>query len=151
MSVVVTEQDGTLTVGVSGAITEASSFADVIEKARDRVVVDLHGVERVNSYGVREWINFIKALAEKNTRVVLDQVSIPMVRQMNMIPQVRHKAEVRTVFAPYYCETCDDERAIALAPGAKDAPETAPCPTCGAAMEFDDVPTAFFAFRKDDP
>jgi anti-anti-sigma regulatory factor len=149
VSVDVKEEGGTIKIGVVGAITESSDFKPAIERAGGTVVVDLKGVDRVNSYGVREWIHFMKALADKKARVVLDHVSIPMVRQMNMIPQVRHQAEVRSIFAPYYCESCDDERAIALPAGAKEAPEHAPCPTCGKQMEFDDVPTAYFAFLKD--
>jgi anti-anti-sigma regulatory factor len=149
VNVVVNEQNGTVTVGVTGAITEHSDFKPALERASGTVVVDLKGVERVNSYGVREWIAFMKALADKTAHVVLDQVSIPMVRQMNMIPQVRHRAEVRTIFAPYYCDDCDDERAIALAAGATTAPEHAACPKCGAQMEFDDVQPAYFAFLKE--
>ncbi len=137
-------------VVVRGAITEATDFAAALAPGPTHVVVDLSGVDRVNSFGVREWIRFLNALVAAGMRCALDGVSVPMVRQMNMIPQARDGAEVRTIYAPYYCPACDDERTVKLASGARAAPDHAPCPTCGAEMEFDDVPDAFFAFLASD-
>lgn len=137
-------------VAVCGAITEAADFSAALAPGPRRVVVDLSGVDRVNSFGVREWIRFLKALKDVGVGYALDGVSVPMVRQMNMIPQARGGAEVRAIFAPYYCPACDDERALRLAAGARSAPAHASCPTCGAQMEFDDVPEAYFAFLADD-
>ncbi len=137
-------------VAVRGAITEATDFSAALAPGPRRVVVDLSGVERVNSFGVREWIRFLKGLKDVGVGCALDGVSVPMVRQMNMIPQARGGAEVRAIFAPYYCHACDDERTVRLAAGARSAPEHAPCPTCAAQMEFDDVPEAYFAFLTGD-
>lgn len=137
-------------VAVRGAITEAADFSAVLTPGPRHVVVDLSAVDRVNSFGVREWIRFLKALQGLGVRCALDGVSVAMVRQMNMIPQARGGAEVRGVFAPYYCSACDDERTLLLASGARSAPERAPCPMCGAHMEFDDVPEAYFAFLAGD-
>lgn len=147
----VTDDGAERHVALRGAITEATDFARALEPGPRLVTIDLSSVDRVNSFGVREWIRFLKTLVDAGARVVLDRVSVPMVRQMNMIPQVRGGAEVRSVFAPYYCPACDDEQRIPLAAGSRSAPEHAPCPACSAEMEFDDVPDAYFAFAADEP
>lgn len=149
--IVVTDDDGVRVVRVHGAITEASDFTVALASCPARAVVDLAGVDRVNSYGVREWIRFLKALAQAGVDVTLEGVSVPMVRQMNMIPQVRAGARVGAVHAPYYCPACDDERAVRLDARTRSAPPAPPCPTCGAAMDFDDVEDGYFAFVADDP
>jgi anti-anti-sigma regulatory factor len=147
----VTAQDGAdgLRVVINGAITEATDFSLVTNAQAPRMVIDLAAVERVNSYGVREWINVMRVLAQRNVAVRLEPVSVVMVRQMNMIPQVRGGATVGAVLAPYFCTACDDERSVLLASDLRAAPESAPCPTCGAAMELDDVADAYFAFRRE--
>jgi anti-anti-sigma regulatory factor len=142
--------DGVRTIRVSGAITEATDFSAALAGGPPRAVVDLSAVDRVNSYGVREWIRFLKTLVQAGVDVTLDGVSVPMVRQMNMIPQVRAGARVAAIDAPYYCPACDDERAVRLDAATRSPPATPPCPTCGAAMDFDDVADGYFAFVADD-
>lgn len=146
-SVSITDHDDERTVVVRGSITEATDFGPALVPGPVRVTIDLAHVDRVNSYGVREWIRFLKSLTDRGATITLDTVSVPMVRQMNMIPQARGNAVVRRVFAPYYCSQCDDEQRLAMPDGATSAPDEAPCPACGAAMEFDDVPDAYFAFQ----
>lgn len=154
-AVTVVVQGDTRVIRIRGAITEATDFAaalndEAASTTTARTVVDLSAVDRVNSYGVREWIRFLKSLVQAGLDVTLDGVSVPMVRQMNMIPQVRAGARVAAIDAPYYCPACDDERAVRLDAATRAPPATPPCPTCGAAMDFDDVHDAYFAFVADD-
>ncbi len=136
---------------LEGSITEASDFKPILDGAADGVVLDLGGIERINSCGVREWIHLLEALEKKGAHPVLENCAVSMVRQFNMIETATRGATVRSVMLPYFCPACDDERAIACAvdPLQKTtAPEEAACPKCGAAMEFDDSPEAYFAFHK---
>jgi anti-anti-sigma regulatory factor len=150
MTVTTTARDDGLAIRITGAITEGTDFAAALSAARGHVVVDLSGVERVNSYGVREWIHFLRSLEAKSSRVTLAGVSVVMVRQMNMIPEVRGKADVTNVFAPYYCPKCEDERTVALPEHAKAAPAHATCPECNTQMDFDDVADGYFLFLADE-
>jgi anti-anti-sigma regulatory factor len=147
----VVDDAGVRVVRVRGAITEATDFSAALAACPPRATIDLAAVDRVNSYGVREWIRFLKTLVQAGVDVTLNDVSVPMVRQMNMIPQVRAGAVVAAIQAPYYCPACDDERAVRLDAQTRSAPTTAPCPTCGATMDFDDVEDGYFAFVVDDP
>jgi anti-anti-sigma regulatory factor len=150
MTVTTTARDDGVAIRITGAMNEGTDFAQALAGANGHVVVDLSGVERVNSYGVREWIHFLRGLEAKAKRVTLAGVSVVMVRQMNMIPEVRGTAEVTNVFAPYYCPRCEDERTVALPEHAKSAPAHAPCPECQAQMDFDDVAEGYFLFQTDE-
>ena len=148
--VTVAIEGGVRLIRVRGAITEATDFSAALDGCPPRAVVDLSAVDRVNSYGVREWIRFLKGLVQQGVDVTLEGVSVPMVRQMNMIPQVRAGARVGAIHAPYYCPSCDDERAVRLDAATRSPPATMPCPACASAMDFDDVEDGYFAFVVDD-
>lgn len=134
---------------MEGEITEEADFSGVIAAAKERVVLHLAGVRRINSCGVREWIGFLQRLQGQVDAVELELCSPVMVRQLSMIATMRGDAEVRSILVPYFCEDCDDERTVPLemAPGARPTlAETAPCPGCGGEMELDDTPESYLAF-----
>jgi hypothetical protein len=147
----VKEDGGGARYELQGSITEAADFKAIVDGAKDGVVLDLGGVERINSCGVREWIHLLEALDKKGAHPVLENCAVPMVRQFNMIETATRGAVVKSVMLPYFCPACDDERAVAHAvdPLQKAAaPDEAACPKCSGAMEFDDSPDAYFAFHK---
>ncbi len=141
----------TLTATLSGAITELSSFVAIVDGvpvpadgAPARVIIDLAGVDHINSCGVREWINLLKMLETMKAQVELRRCSVPMVRQMTMIPSARGRAHLASVQLPYFCPSCDDDRIVlAELPRATPIDDGAECPVCHATMEFDDNPVAY--------
>ena len=134
----------------SGEITENSNFAPLLRDGADEIVLDLAGIERINSCGVREWLNFVGLLAKGGHTLVMERCSVPIVHQLNMVSNFRGGAEVRSVYAPYLCGKCDQEgsKLIELDKGGTVALKPELCPSCGANMEFDDLPEAYFAFRN---
>jgi anti-anti-sigma regulatory factor len=141
-------------VGLSGEFTEASDFAPLLRQVPGAVVLDLSGISRINSCGVREWVNFMQALTSSGSQVVLERCSVPVVAQLNMIANFRGNADVRSVFAPYFCGGCNGrhEQLVELGPEALDR-LTAPqeCPSCGGELEFDDLPESFLEFQAELP
>ncbi len=144
------QENGKTRVALGGDITEDSDFASLLSQlATASVVIDLGDVRRINSCGVREWINFVNALDHRATTFELERCSVPIVNQLNMISNFRGKGTVRSVYAPYFCTSCDQERTrlIDLASsGEVHLDESMPCPTCGSDMEFDDLPERFLSF-----
>jgi len=141
------EEGGALRVEVKGAITEAAEFGPVLSTQTPRVHIDLSGVARINSSGVREWIRFIRQ-ASAARQVILERCSPAMVRQFNMIANAAGAATVASLMLPYHCKACDADRTIVL--DVLDGPalihETAPCPDCAAPMEFDDLSDGYLSF-----
>lgn len=141
-------------ITLAGELTEGVAFPPVPPADRP-VVVDLAGVARINSGGVREWLRFIRALSEERPRLSMERCSVPLVRQFNMVSGMRGRAEIRSVMVPYFCEQCEEERTDLLPlDGQQKGPHltgTKDCPKCRAAMEVDDVVDSYFAFMKEPP
>ena len=132
---------------LSGEITEDSDFAALLQSGGAPLTVDLAEVSRINSCGVREWINFVQALGPRS--LVLERCSVPVVAQLNMITNFAGKGRVQSVYAPFFCTPCDRQhlelvKTTGLTPGS--ALQSMKCPSCGAEMELDDLPETYWAF-----
>ena len=150
LTVKVTSEGETSHVTLAGEITEDSDFRPVLGSAAKRLVINLEGVQRINSTGVREWINFINALGKESRDVTLDRCSVAIVQQLNMISNFRGQAKVTSIFAPYFCGSCDKDRTrlLDLSQPLPDLDATMKCPDCGEEMEFDDLPDSYLAFHQ---
>ena len=143
-----------LTVHLNGDIDENADLYDLHPQLRGKVVLDLGGVRRINSAGVREWVNFIHEAEPLTDGISLLKCSPAIVMQMNMISNFRGTANVSSFFAPLVCPACHIERdeLIELTPELAAAlPGELPefkCPKCGALLELDDIPERYFAFLK---
>ena len=132
---------------LAGEITEDSDFQPLLQSGSELLTVDLADVRRINSCGVREWINFVQQLGKRS--LVLERCSVPVVAQLNMITNFVGKGRVESVFAPFFCAACDRQH-LELVQTAGLSPQSAlhemSCPTCGAQMELDDLPDTYWAF-----
>jgi hypothetical protein len=145
----VERDEGGVRVTLVGTITEASDFAPILERASGRVRVDLAGIRRINSSGIREWLRFVEALSAAH-EVVLERCPAAFVQQLNMIANMAGGGRVASVFLPYQCASCDASRDVllALGGGAPVIADSVPCSACGGAMEFDDIQDAYLAFAR---
>src|SRR5437660_8976902 len=62
-SLSVSPRAGGVVVKLAGVIDETFAAHLLIEAARGLVVLDLDGVTRITSFGVREWVNAMRACA----------------------------------------------------------------------------------------
>src|SRR3954452_7833561 len=96
----VRQEAGAARVFISGEMTENGDFGALLKQLPPgALVLDLVGVKRINSCGVREWVAFIAGL--RGRELVLEHCSVSIVNQLNMISAFRGEARVRSVFAPY--------------------------------------------------
>jgi anti-anti-sigma regulatory factor len=143
--------DGDL-VTLVGEVDDQATLSDLATQLATRVVVDLGGVRFINSVGVREWIVFLGALADRGTKVVLRNCSEPMVHQMSMVVEARGSADVDSFHAPFLCDDCASERSLVIQVAAnletlkaRKVPAQK-CPDCGGTMHFDDFPNRYLLF-----
>ena len=130
-----------------GAITEDADFSTVLARSTGAVALDLHGVKRITSPGVSLWVDFLRALAASGCRAELVRCSPVMAHQFTMIPSTTAGARVVSLEAPYWCRACDAEAQLPVElVGAPTIAETAPCPRCGSAMDFDGDRASWIAF-----
>ncbi len=118
--------------------------------ACDTLVLDLGGVRKISSFGIREWVDFIAAVEAKS--IVLIECAPKVVDQLNMVANFAGRARVYSFYAPFRCDYCNTEHRVLLEVGrdfdaikAMKLPER-PCPACGESMYFDDDGATFFSY-----
>jgi eukaryotic-like serine/threonine-protein kinase len=141
-------------VTLGGKIDERFRGAAFAEAIVGRVVLDLAGVTRVTSFGVRGWMEMIREAAARAKEIYLARCSEPLVQQMSMIKGFAGSARVASFLAPYRCERCgatslrllDVERDAEAIASAR-APDV-DCAQCGAGCALDDDAASYFAFAS---
>ncbi len=141
---------GTSHVTVVGTVDEQADLS-ALEALRGAVELDLGGVRRFNSVGVRYWMDVLRDVA---TRCQLTYVSCSraVVEQLNMITGFLASGTVRTFSAPMRCEPCDRDQdhvfdraeVIAL-----DGLPAVRCSSCGLALELDDLEDSYLLFLRE--
>jgi anti-anti-sigma regulatory factor len=144
------EESGAPVLRLYGAIDEDADFTDILESANryTEIRIDLGGITRINSVGVREWVNFVRAL-DSHESVVLERCVPVVVTQLNMIANFAGTGRVVSVYAPYVCDECGHEESnLVDTSGTIDVESFSErtCPNCGETMELDDLPESYFSF-----
>ena len=140
----VEQRDRANWVELAGRINEATDFKP-LTKLPGPLVIDLAGIERINSIGVRRWIFFVEHCEAANVEVVFVRCSAIMVQQMGMITNfMGSRSRVQSVLVPYVGVSCNHEHdeLLEIAPGAQLRMEL-PCPKCRSPMRLDDMPETF--------
>lgn len=156
-SIVRTRMRGGLLARVSGIIDETFSGDDLVTGASGIMVIDLGGVQRITSFGIRAWVQALKRLRADYYCLVNCQPNI--VSQLNLVTGFAVKGEVVSFHAPFFCPECDESPSIVLdlrRPDHRLAVATlelppVKCPSCGAACEFDDMPDLYFQYFRAAP
>ncbi len=146
-------RDGERTrVVLRGDFTEATRFDELVPAMVGRVVFDMAQVTYMNSLGVRAWCEFLRQARIQGYE--FHACSVPFILQASMVRDVIGRGTVTSFFAPFHCIGCDhqEERLVQSAAilAANLEPPVFKCPSCGGALEFDDLPERYFAFLQDD-
>lgn len=147
------EDAGGAVVHFSGEIDENADFDLLKVTLLGPVVFDLGGITRINSCGVREWVNFVRDLPAV-TRLEYTRCSPAIVNQLNTIYNFRGPARVRSLLAPYVCERCgvEEHKLIEIDERFPLASMMVPafaCAGCGGPMEFDELPERYLSFLRE--
>ena len=99
------------TLVLKGEINERTRLDDIAAKVpvSAPLVIDTYDIRRINSVGVREWVNFLRILEQVPT-VTLVRCSPAVVAQLNSVYNFRAGATVKSVAAPFFCQQCDAEQ-----------------------------------------
>lgn len=137
----VERRNGSTWLALMGNITEAADFTS-LKALPAPLVIDLSGVDRINSLGVRGWIDFVHAVEATGHAIAFEKAPPIIVGQMSMISNFMGHSRVTSVLTPYLCPKCSNEHLELVDVGEGRQPHFAqsmPCPKCKTAMEFDDV------------
>lgn len=136
-------------IALSGFLDENSALPRLEPLAKlSKILFNFAAVSRVNSCGVRDWVNFMAKLAASEVHYV--DCPMVVVKQLNVVPDFHGKAKIDSFYAPYFCESCDAESLKLLTASAvqNGQPPAVACPTCNKPMGFDAIPNQYFSFLK---
>jgi anti-anti-sigma regulatory factor/ABC-type transporter Mla MlaB component len=121
------------------------------------LVLDLADIERISSFGIREWVDFIAAVSTKVSSLWFVECAPKVVDQFNMVANFGGAGNLVSFYAPYRCDYCDDDRRRLVQVQAEweelktgKLPERV-CESCGNAEYFDEDPLTFFSFLQAHP
>jgi anti-anti-sigma regulatory factor len=138
-------------VKLGGVIDEDNELNDLVDKIpAGTAVIDLGEIERINSCGVRDWVNWLSKLETNGTRSVLVECSPAIVAQINLVNNFTGNGVVKSFYVPYFCPECDEEKVLLVEASDMGPPPHEPptcrCDECDLVMDFDDMPDSYFAF-----
>jgi hypothetical protein len=120
--------------------------------AGEVLVLDLGGVKKISSFGIREWVDFVGAAARQVRSMILIECAPKVVDQLNMVANFTGGGRVFSFYAPFRCDYCDSEHRVLLqvdrdheAIRAMKLAER-PCPSCSESMYFDEDGATFFSY-----
>jgi serine/threonine protein kinase len=131
---------------LEGFIDETADLSSIFSLS-GRVYLDLAGIHRFNSAGIRAWI---EASNKRNPTLdlVLERCTSFIISQFNRLLTLTEQVNVSSFMAPYYCEHCQSERIeVLFVPEIEDQkPPRRLCPRCQREMSFEEVPDEYFSF-----
>ncbi len=141
-------------VDFSGEITEESTselqkLADELKSAKD-IMFNLAKITKINSLGVRSWVQFVRAVGPEH-KMTFEDCAPVIVLQINMIPSFRASATIDSVVCQYSCSSCRAMTTITVDCKKHDIdtlPVAPACSKCGSETELDEDEEEYFGFLK---
>ena len=120
--------------------------------AADTLVLDLGGVVKISSFGIREWVDFVTTAGKHTRSMILVECAPKVVDQLNMVANFAGSGRVFSFYAPFRCDYCDAEHRVLLqidrdheAIKAMKLAER-PCLSCKESMYFDEDGATYFSY-----
>ncbi len=141
-------------VVISGEIDEYADFSSLVQSAGQILYVNFARVTRLNSSGLRTWI---QTIMKNKIQLVLRECSAVVVEQFALIPQfIGKNGTVESFYARYQCISCFYEELRRFQVGQNlniQKPQLAvelndPCPECGDHVELDQSPEVYLSFLR---
>ncbi|MBA3503538.1 MAG: hypothetical protein M4D80_07570 [Myxococcota bacterium] len=139
---------GTLNVDFS-----AKKTANGIKTAR--IVLDMRRVRRFASWGMTEWMDFLRFTAKRDVYIV--ECSPYALSQLNLVTGLLGHAKLVSYYTSFRCSKCGEEiENTFVIPRDREKIRELPhrhvdCPTCGGNARLEEYPAAFFETIADRP
>ena len=143
---------------LKGIVDEDTTFNCIPADQSKRLIFDLSGVSLINSMGIRNWVNWMKA--NKDRSMIFRSCSKAIIDQVNALDGfLPAGAIVESFFVPYHCDNCGNSARTLFRKGhefemgtADAKPQIRPpqqkCPKCQNAMEMDVIESKYFRFLR---
>lgn len=143
----------TLRLVFKGQLGESFRHNQIPKFSAKALMINLEGITFISSVGIREWVLLINSWTQ-SLPVYYERCSICFVDQVNMVPDCLGSAKMMSFYAPYFCNTCEEEMSCLIElPKHKEsvAQNKAPqfdckCDRATGALEFDALEESYFSF-----
>ncbi|MBI4508505.1 MAG: hypothetical protein HY698_02635 [Deltaproteobacteria bacterium] len=146
-----TDVEGGKTLRLHGVVDEHADLS-FFGQLKGRVQISLKSVRRINSYGVRAWIDAIRKVPS-GVEFEFIECPPPVVDQMNMVTGFLGRGKVASFFAPLACGSCDIEQdhlfSVVDCRAKGNKLPSVKCPKCGGEMEVDDLEEQYLLFVRE--
>ncbi len=136
---------------VKGSIDEKSDLSKLTRCEDPEITINLKGVNRIGSYGIKNWILMLAKLQGK--KIIYQECSPAFVEQMNLIVKMIEGVEVESFLLPFICHPCQKEVSYLVSFSAaqdekfmENLDHIFTCEICKEHMEFNDWPEEYFGF-----
>ncbi|CAN5756223.1 hypothetical protein BH11MYX2_BH11MYX2_03090 [soil metagenome] len=125
---------------------DAKKMADSVKTKN--VVIAMADVRRVASFGMAEWMEFLRRLADRDVYIV--ECSTYAVSQLNLVSGLLGQSKLVSFYSAYRCSGCNTEsNSLFLVPRDRGIIRELPgseyeCRNCGGAARLEEYPAAFF-------
>jgi DNA-directed RNA polymerase subunit RPC12/RpoP len=140
---------GVTLLTMQGTLNQAFEGRKIAEAVRTKnVVVDMRKVRRFASWGMSEWMDFLRTNGERELYLV--ECSTYAVSQMNLVTGLLGHGRLVSFYASFRCTTCGREiETLFVVPRDRDTIRELPgshqeCPSCGGQAGLEEYPAAFF-------
>jgi hypothetical protein len=136
-----------------GESFDGPSLADSLKGVK-AIVFDFDRVSLVTSFGIREWVRFLKLLPDE-AYYCFARCPAMVVAQLNTIAGFAGRGEVVSIYLPYVCPRCGDRSELLLdLSREKQGPLRYPrvtCARCEVESELDDSPDVYLSYVSKRP
>lgn len=135
---------------ISGVVDETADLSE-LGGLDGRLEFNLAGLERFNSFGVRKWMDAMRALAESSSMTFVE-CSPTVIDQLNMINGFLASGRVVSFYGDMICDHCDAEAtALFRASECRDLDRLPPvkCDDCGRMMELEAGEDQYLLFLRE--
>ncbi len=147
-------RSGARVIKFAGVLDEDNGLHELIERIGSGVtLINLAGIERINSIGTRDWIRWLASLEAQGTRPMFIACSPAVIHQLSRIKNFAGNGIVKSFQVPYRCEPCERDQLMLvhvadLGPLPYRLPDCT-CDACGGEMELVDDAGAYYAFLNE--
>lgn len=141
---------------LQGTLDEGFIGRKIAESIKTKkIVINMRNVHRFASWGMSEWMDFLRINAERD--IYLVECSPYALSQINLVTGLLGHAKLVSFYAAYRCGSCSEEsEALLLTPRDREQIRELPtsqveCRTCGGRARLEEYAASFFDRIADRP
>lgn len=149
-----TTATGVPVLRLTGTVDERAELESLGADIGTEVWLDVGGIRRVNSIGVRMWVEAMRAIPE-TVPMYFIHCSTSVIDQCNLVLGFLGHGNIVSFYAPLICEDCNEQQTQLFTTAACLALDgrlpTIECPECHEPMELDDFEEHYLHFLQREP